>query len=181
MNKILIILGIIILVMVGIVWKSKSDRAAREEELAKQTELHNKKMAQLEAENQAEIAKEAENKVQIGQARIEHAHKLEAEKNNESNELHSKKTNLSNEELSSRCKSMSELASIIMQKRQEGVPMSEIVEKVVNTTPQPLQEVLRLTAISAYDKPRFNTPEIQQKTILDFENEAYLTCTKAGS
>ena len=180
MNKIIIIFFALLIILVGVVWKSNSDRAAREEALAKQTELHNKKMAQLEAENQARLAQEVKDKTQKEQARIEHS-KIEPEQNTFNNESPSKKTAMSNEELSSRCKSMSELARIIMQKRQDGVPMSEIVEKVVNTTPQPLQEVLRLTVISAYDKPRFNTPEIQQKTILDFENESYLTCTKAGS
>lgn len=180
MNKIIIIFFALLIIFVCVVWKSNSDRAAREEALAKQTELHNKKMAQLEAENQARLAQEVKDKTQKEQARIEHS-KIEPEQNTFNNESPSKKTAMSNEELSSRCKSMSELARIIMQKRQDGVPMSEIVEKVVNTTPQPLQEVLRLTVISAYDKPRFNTPEIQQKTILDFENEAYLTCTKAVS
>lgn len=180
MNKIIIIFFALLIILVGVVWKSNIDRSAREEALAKQTELHNKKMAQLEAENQARLAQEAKDKTQKEQARIEQS-KIEPGQNTFNNESPSKKTVMSNEELSSRCKSMSELARIIMQKRQDGVPMSEIVEKVVNTTPQPLQEVLRLTVISAYDKPRFNTPEIQQKTILDFENEAYLTCTKAVS
>lgn len=176
-----IILGVLICVMIGIVWKSNSDRKAREEALAQQTQQHNQKMAQIEAENQARLAQEIRGKAQQEQSRVEHSNKVEVEQTKVNDEPPNKKTTMSNEELSSRCKSMSELAKIIMQKRQDGVSMSEIVEKVVNTTPQPLQEVLRLTVISAYDKPRFNTPEIQQKTILDFENEAYLTCTKAGS
>lgn len=181
MKNIYIILGIVVLAMAGVVWKSNSDRKAREEALALQTQQHNQKMSQLEAENQARLAQEAKDKTQQEQSRIEHSNKIEPEQNTVNSEPPSKKAAISSEELSSRCKSMSELARIIMQKRQDGVPMSEIVEKVVNTTPQPLQEVLRLTVISAYDKPRFNTPEIQQKTILDFENESYLTCTKAGS
>ena len=181
MNKIFIIFGVLICVMIGIVWKSNSDRKAGEEALAQQTQQHNQKMAQLEAENQARLAQEIRGKAQQEQSRVEPVNKIEPEQNTVNSEPPSKKAAISNEELSSRCKSMSELARIIMQKRQDGVSMSEIVEKVVNTTHQPLQEVLRLTVISAYDKPRFNTPEIQQKTILDFENEAYLTCTKAGS
>lgn len=181
MNRLYIILIIIVLIMIGVVWKSNSDRKAREEALALQTQQHNQKMAQLEAEHQARLAQEAKDKAQKEQARIEYNEKVKTEQPVVNNEPAPKKATISNEDLSSRCKSMSELARIIMQKRQDGVPMSEIVEKVVNTTPQPLQEVLRLTVISAYDKPRYNTPEIQQKTILDFENESYLTCTKAGS
>ena len=180
MNRIYIILIIIVLIMIGVVWKSNSDRKAREEALAQQTQQHNQKMAQLEAENQARLAQEAKDKTQQEQSRIEHSNKIEPEQNTVNSEPPSKKAAISNEELSSRCKSMSELSKIIMQKRQDGVPMSEMMEKVVNTSTQPLRDLIRLLVISAYEKPRFNTPEIQQKTILDFENESYLTCTKAG-
>lgn len=58
MKNIYIILGIAVLVMAGVVWKSNSDRKAREEALALQTQQHNQKMAQLEAENQARSAQE---------------------------------------------------------------------------------------------------------------------------
>ena len=167
--------------MIGVVWKSNLDRKAREEAFAQQTEQYKNKMSQLEAERQTQLMQEAQDKAAKEKERIEHSNKVEVEQTKVNDEPPNKKTTMSNEELSSRCKSMSELAKIIMQKRQDGVSMSEIVEKVVNTTPQPLKEVLRLTVISAYDKPRYNTPEIQQKIILDFENEAYLTCTKAGS
>lgn len=71
MNKIIIIFFALLIIFVGVVWKSNSDRAAREEALAKQTELHNKKMAQLEAEHQARLAQEAKDKAQKEQARIE--------------------------------------------------------------------------------------------------------------
>ena len=71
MNKIFIILGVLICVMIGVVLKSNSDRKAREEALAQQTQQHNQKMAQLEAENQARLAQEARDKAQQEQARIE--------------------------------------------------------------------------------------------------------------
>lgn len=71
MKNIYIILGIVVLVMVGVVWKSNSDRKAREEALALQTQQYNQKMAQLEAENQARLAQEAKDKAQKEQARIE--------------------------------------------------------------------------------------------------------------
>ena len=71
MNRIYIILGVVVLVMIGVVWKSNSDRKAREEAFAQQTQQHNQKMAQIEAENQARLAQEARDKAQKEQARIE--------------------------------------------------------------------------------------------------------------
>lgn len=77
MKKLIIGVMVLLLICVGIVWKSKSDRAAREEALAKQTELHNKKMAQLEAENQAEIERVAKDKIR------KEKEKINAQKNKE--------------------------------------------------------------------------------------------------
>ena len=70
MNKIFILLGISICVMIGIVLKSNSDRKAREEALAQQTQQHNQKMAQLEAERQAEIAHKIKEKEEADAQRI---------------------------------------------------------------------------------------------------------------
>lgn len=86
MNKLFIIVGIVVLVMIGVVWKSNSDRKAREEALALQTQQHNQKMAQLEAERQAQLKQEAQEKAIKEQQRIEYnnqvkndAEKLEIE------------------------------------------------------------------------------------------------------
>ena len=86
MKNIYIILGIVILAMAGVVWKSNSDRKAREEALAQQTQQHNQKMAQLEAERQAQLKQEAQEKAIKEKQRIEYnnqvkndAEKLEIE------------------------------------------------------------------------------------------------------
>lgn len=86
MNRLYIILIIIVLIMIGVVWKSNSDRKAREEALALQTQQHNQKMAQLEAERQAQLKQEAQEKAIKEQQRIEYnnqvkndAEKLEIE------------------------------------------------------------------------------------------------------
>ncbi|MCH7331458.1 hypothetical protein [Acinetobacter modestus] len=79
MNKIFIILGITICVMIGLVWKSNLDRNAREEAFALQTEQYKQKMSQLEAENQARLAQEAKDKAQKEQARIEYNEKVKIE------------------------------------------------------------------------------------------------------
>lgn len=70
MNKMFIILGILICVMIGVVLKSNSDRKAREEALAQQTQKYNQKMSQLEAENQARLAQEVEDKAPKEQTKL---------------------------------------------------------------------------------------------------------------
>lgn len=86
MNKIIIIFFALLIIFVGVVWKSNSDRKAREEALALQTQQHNQKMAQLEAERQAQLKQEAQEKAIKEQQRIEYnnqvkndAEKLEIE------------------------------------------------------------------------------------------------------
>lgn len=70
MKKILIGLFILVLVMGGFIWKTNSDRDARQEALAIQTEQHNKEMARLEAEKQAKLEKQAKDKINEEQARL---------------------------------------------------------------------------------------------------------------
>lgn len=86
MNKIIIIFFALLIIFFGVVWKSNSDRKAREEALALQTQQHNQKMAQLEAERQAQLKQEAQEKAIKEQQRIEYnnqvkndAEKLEIE------------------------------------------------------------------------------------------------------
>lgn len=70
MKKLLIGLFILVLVMGGFIWKSNSDRDARQEALAIQTEQHNMEMAKLEAEKKAKLEKQAKDKINEEQARI---------------------------------------------------------------------------------------------------------------
>lgn len=70
MKKLIIGFIVLVLIMVGFIWKSNNDRDARQEALAIQTEQHNKKMAQLEAEAQAKAEKEAEDKINQEQAKL---------------------------------------------------------------------------------------------------------------
>lgn len=82
MKNIYIILSIVVLVMIGVVWKSNSDRKAREEALAQQTQQYNQKMSRLEAENQARLAQEVQRKAQQEQARIEYNNQAKSEQAN---------------------------------------------------------------------------------------------------
>lgn len=76
MNKIFIILGIAIFVMIGVVWKSNLDRKAREEAFAQQTEQYKNKMSQLEAERQTQLMQEAQDKAAKEKERVEYNNKV---------------------------------------------------------------------------------------------------------
>lgn len=87
----------------------------------------------------------------------------------------------SEEEWFSICKSTAGAAKAIMNSRQRGVSMTEMMDKVVGTAEPAIKDVVKAFVIAAYEKPRFNTSEYQQKAEIDFENEAYLVCIKARS
>lgn len=78
------------------------------------------------------------------------------------------------------CKSVSNTARTIMNRRQNGASMSDMMDGVMNTdTPMEIKEIIKPFVIAAYEKPRFSTPEYMLKAEVDFENEAYLTCMHA--
>ncbi|RKG47245.1 hypothetical protein D7V64_17015, partial [Acinetobacter cumulans] len=77
------------------------------------------------------------------------------------------------------CKSSTGAAKAIMTNRQKGVSMTDMMDKVVQPADPAIKDVARALVIDAYSRPRFDTPEFQQKSILDFENSAYLACLKA--
>lgn len=70
MKKLIVALIVLLIIMVGFIWKSKIDREKRHEAQAKQIELHNVKMAKLEAEKQAKLEKEAQDRINEEQARL---------------------------------------------------------------------------------------------------------------
>ncbi|MDH0032004.1 MULTISPECIES: hypothetical protein [unclassified Acinetobacter] len=178
MNRLYIILGIVVLIMIGVVWKSNGDRKAREEAFAQQTEQHKQEMAQLEAENQARLAQEAKDKVQKEQSRIEY----NAQTNVVTKEGMSpqKQNKYSNEEWLSICKSVSGTAKSIMSSRQKGASMSDMMSNIMSVDIAPeLKEIIKPFVVAAYEEPRYSTSDYQLKAEIDFENKAYLTCIKA--
>lgn len=120
------------------------------------------------------------------QKRIE-AERVQADKNIVSNN-EEKQSQISNsegskhkyseEEWLSICKSTAGGAKSIMTSRQRGVSMVDMMDKVVGPADPAIKEIIKAFVIDAYNKPRYDTPEVQQKEILDFENAAYLTCVK---
>lgn len=72
-----------------------------------------------------------------------------------------------------RCKAVSTLAATVMEARQSGVSLSDVMDGVESGG---LSEQM---AMEAYDRPRFSTPEMQEETINEFGNNWYLRCAKA--
>lgn len=66
-------------------------------------------------------------------------------------------------------------AETIMRKRQAGVPMQKMMGV---TADEPSGSVGEILVIAAYDSPRYHTKEMQERSIEDFRDEAYLRCVK---
>lgn len=56
--------------------------------------------------------------------------------------------------------------------------MTDMMDRVVRPADPAIKDIVKAFVIDAYNRPRVDTPEYQQKAILDFENYAYLTCIK---
>jgi hypothetical protein len=196
--------GIVVLVMIGVVWKSNSDRKAREEALALQTQQHNQKMAQIEAENQARLAQEAKDKPKksklvlraINKQRLNRRILIKIIKLLVIKLLLSKvkairllvtilsrNINTPDAEWMNIYKSASKTARAIMNSRQKGsASMSDMMERIMATdAPAEIKKTIKPFVLAAYERPRFSTPEFVLKAEIDFENEAYLTCMSARS
>lgn len=73
------------------------------------------------------------------------------------------------------CDLTSSTAEIVMRKRQAGVSMKKMMEVTANEPPGSIGESL---VITAYDSPRYHTKEMQERSVEDFRDEAYLRCVK---
>lgn len=73
------------------------------------------------------------------------------------------------------CASVSTTAAEIMKARQNGVAMSKLIEIFKKDD----AAIFRRLTISAYESPRYSTESMQEKSIQDFENKAFLDCYKA--
>lgn len=79
------------------------------------------------------------------------------------------------------CKSSSRTARIIMQKRQEGIAMSEMMNTVVATADPEIKPRIRSFVIDAYNEQEFETPERKHKSSVEFENKSYVNCLNSYS
>lgn len=75
----------------------------------------------------------------------------------------------------STCGALAELGKKIMQARQAGISIEKIIE-IFNDG-----DFGEALTIKAYNNPRYNTDNLQEKIISDFRDETYLECAKIKS
>lgn len=76
-----------------------------------------------------------------------------------------------------KCLTYSQLAESIMQARQEGVPMSTVMEILL-----PIGGKLAPAMVTlAYEEPRWGSEDLQQMAIANFRDENYLACFRASN
>jgi hypothetical protein len=68
------------------------------------------------------------------------------------------------------CAELAELARDLMEMRQDGFPLSELMKIAKG------EELLRLLALDAYGVPRFSSKEYQDLAITDFSDKWALAC-----
>lgn len=74
------------------------------------------------------------------------------------------------------CQVYSKLAGQIMDLRQNGMLMSDLLSKLNPDGDSPSVEML---IISAYESPRYSTQGMKERTIQDFQNDVFLKCVKS--
>ena len=72
------------------------------------------------------------------------------------------------------CKTRGDLAKQIMRLRQSNAPMQDVMD-IVNKGDDGTGAAL---VIEAYEMPPFQTEKHQERTIAEFENQAFLACVK---
>jgi hypothetical protein len=77
------------------------------------------------------------------------------------------------------CKAISEIASVVMQARQIGVPMADLMD-VFHKDDYKESEInlIKKMVINAYEQPKFSTTKVQGETITEFSNQWHLSCVK---
>jgi hypothetical protein len=83
-----------------------------------------------------------------------------------------KKDGVENETL---CDMLQDTAYIIMNNRQNGVPMVTQYKVASGSS-----DILQKMVLAAYDQPKYSSASYQQSASQEFADEAYLLCIKAG-
>lgn len=73
------------------------------------------------------------------------------------------------------CKNAQDIAESIMKGRQQGVAMSKMMEVAEGDA----ANILEALIIEAYDRPRYSTEKMQQRSVQGFRDDVYLECVKA--
>ncbi len=160
----------------------KQAEVAHQQKL-EQEKVDEAKALQLSAQRQAELEKtkalKAEQERLNGEKRAKEYERERQEKIAQEKITKQQESKYTEDEWLAICKSSTGAAKAIMSSRQKGASMTEMMDKVVRPADPAIKDVARALVVDAYSRPRFDTPEFQQKSILDFENSAYLSCIKA--
>ena len=70
-------------------------------------------------------------------------------------------------------KELSQLAASIMQRRQNGVLMSDMMDKALNVKNKSVRQLILRMIKQAYETPKFNLEKYKQNVIREFENKWY--------
>jgi len=73
------------------------------------------------------------------------------------------------------CGNVADAAELIMEARQNGVPMRDMMETAVESGVDLLPHLVE----DAYSRPGYATERHQQKAVLDFTDQWYLGCIRA--
>ena len=85
------------------------------------------------------------------------------------------------------CQVVESLSRVIMEVRQVGASLGDVMA-IANSPPLPgmamdavaaQQKLMKELVLEAFEVPRFNTKENQQKAAVDFSNKAALACHRA--
>ena len=71
------------------------------------------------------------------------------------------------------CTVFAKTAAVIMQARQAGAPMSNLLD-IADAAPETDRKLLRLIVLAAYDSPGFHSEEYQHTAAMDFRNKVHL-------
>lgn len=77
------------------------------------------------------------------------------------------------------CAAWGSLAETTMKARQDGVSLSDLMGAADRADPE-IGAIIRAMVLTAFEKPRFTTPTVQQRTIADFRNDVELGCYTHG-
>lgn len=83
-----------------------------------------------------------------------------------------------NTDLITQCKQWSEVSGKIMEYRQQGQLMSDIMGMFEGVD---LNGAVQKIIVSAYELPRYSTDEYQERAIADFANDVFLGCVKGAT
>lgn len=77
------------------------------------------------------------------------------------------------------CQHAAKIAGNIMQARQNGASVKDVIGPILSVTPEESQPLVSRIVTSAFEYPRYSSPEYRQRAVTDFENTIFLGCMDA--